>query len=76
MGDFYELFYKDAIEVSKLLEITLTHRGKSQGEPIPAAGVPHHSAQSYIAKIRFRRVIAICEQRETPQLVKAQLNVK
>ena len=51
MGDFYELFYQDAIEVSKLLEITLTHRGKSQGEPIPMAGVPHHSAQNYIAKL-------------------------
>lgn len=63
MGDFYELFYKDAIEVSKLLEITLTHRGKSQGEPIPMAGVPHHSAQSYIAKLLdLGESIAICEQ--------------
>ena len=40
MGDFYELFYNDAIEVSKLISITLTHRGKSAGEPIPMAGVP------------------------------------
>ncbi len=63
MGDFYELFFDDAVKASKLLDITLTARGKSDGEPIPMAGVPHHSAEQYIAKlIKQNRSVAICEQ--------------
>jgi len=63
MGDFYELFYDDAQKAARLLGITLTARGQSGGKPIPMAGVPFHSAESYIAKlIRQGLSIAICEQ--------------
>ncbi len=63
MGDFYELFYDDARRAAKLLDITLTQRGKSAGEPIPMAGVPYHAAEGYLAKlIRLGESVAICEQ--------------
>ena len=63
MGDFYELFFDDAIKAAELLEITLTARGKSNGDPIPMAGVPYHAAEGYIAKIVKRGLsVAICEQ--------------
>ena len=48
MGDFYELFFEDAKQAAELLDITLTARGKSAGEPIPMAGVPYHAAESYL----------------------------
>lgn len=71
MGDFYELFFEDAIKVSNLLDITLTARGQSAGKPIPMAGVPHHAAESYIAKlVRLGETIAICEQIGDPELSK------
>lgn len=67
MGDFYELFYEDAVHASKLLDIALTHRGKSAGEPIPMAGVPVHSLDNYLAQlIRAGEIVAICEQMELP----------
>ena len=63
MGDFYELFYDDAKEAARLLDITLTARGKSAGEPIPMAGVPFHAAEGYLAKlVEQGRTVAICEQ--------------
>jgi len=63
MGDFYELFYGDAERAAKLLDITLTKRGKSAGMPIPMAGVPYHAAESYLAKlVRLGESVAICEQ--------------
>src|SRR5690606_11154370 len=63
MGDFYELFYDDARRISKLLDIALTKRGQSAGEPIPMAGVPWHSAETYLARlVRLGESIAICEQ--------------
>ena len=63
MGDFYELFFNDAIKAAELLEITLTARGKSNGDPIPMAGVPYHAAEGYIAKIVKKGLsVAICEQ--------------
>ena len=63
MGDFYELFYDDARRAARLLDITLTARGKSGGEPIPMAGVPFHAAESYLAKlVRQGESVAICEQ--------------
>jgi DNA mismatch repair protein MutS len=63
MGDFYELFYDDAERASRLLDITLTARGQSAGQPIPMAGVPYHSAENYIARlVRRGESIAICEQ--------------
>jgi DNA mismatch repair protein MutS len=51
MGDFYELFYDDAKRAARLLDITLTARGQSAGQPIPMAGVPFHSVESYLAKL-------------------------
>ncbi len=63
MGDFYELFYEDAKEASNLLDLTLTQRGQSAGEPIPMCGVPHHAAEGYLAKlVRLGRSVAIAEQ--------------
>jgi len=63
MGDFYELFYDDAKKASQLMDITLTARGKSGGNPIPMAGIPYHSAEGYLAKlVKLGESIAICEQ--------------
>lgn len=63
MGDFYELFFDDAIKIAKLLDITLTARGQSAGQPIPMAGVPHHAAENYIARlVRLGETVVICEQ--------------
>lgn len=63
MGDFYELFYDDAKRAAELLDITLTSRGNSAGAPIPMAGVPAHSADSYLAKLLERgECVVICEQ--------------
>jgi DNA mismatch repair protein MutS len=63
MGDFYELFFDDAEKAAKLLDITLTRRGTSAGEPIRMAGVPYHSAEQYLAKlIRLGESVVICEQ--------------
>src|SRR5687768_3149727 len=63
MGDFYELFFDDAEKAAKLLDITLTRRGASAGEPIKMAGVPYHSAEQYLAKlIRLGESVVICEQ--------------
>lgn len=63
MGDFYELFYDDAKRAARLLDITLTARGQSAGQPIPMAGVPFHSVEGYLAKlVRRGESVAICEQ--------------
>lgn len=63
MGDFYELFYEDAVVAAPILDITLTARGKSAGEPIPMAGVPYHAAESYLAKlVKAGHAVAIAEQ--------------
>jgi DNA mismatch repair protein MutS len=63
MGDFYELFYDDARKANRLLDITLTSRGNSGGEPVAMAGVPVHSVEGYLAKlIRMGEAVAICEQ--------------
>jgi DNA mismatch repair protein MutS len=67
LGDFYELFYEDAVTAARELEITLTARNKEKGRPIPMCGVPYHSAENYIARLTqkgFR--VAICEQMEAP----------
>ena len=77
MGDFYELFYDDAKRVSKLLDITLTSRGKSAGEPIPMAGLPYHAAEGYLAKlVRKGESIAICEQVGDPATSKGPVERK
>ena len=63
MGDFYELFFDDAKKASQLLEVTLTARGKANGNPIPMCGVPFHAAEGYLAKLVKQGVsVAICEQ--------------
>jgi len=63
MGDFYELFYDDAERAARLLDITLTRRGESAGEPIKMAGVPHHSVEQYLARlVKLGESVAICEQ--------------
>lgn len=71
LGDFYEMFYEDAIEASKILEITLTGKDCGQKERAPMCGVPYHSAQNYIAKlIKNGKKVAICEQVEDPKAAK------
>ena len=63
MGDFYELFFDDAKRAARLLDITLTARGQSGGQPIPMAGVPYHSAENYLSRlVRRGESVAICEQ--------------
>jgi DNA mismatch repair protein MutS len=67
LGDFYELFYDDAVVASRILQITLTARNKEKGQPVPMCGVPYHAAENYIAKlIRAGHKVAICEQMEEP----------
>ena len=63
MGDFYELFYDDARKAARLLDITLTQRGSSAGQPIPMAGVPAHAYEGYLARlVALGESVAICEQ--------------
>lgn len=63
MGDFYELFFEDAKAGARLLDITLTQRGSSNGEPIPMAGIPYHAAEGYLARlVKAGLSVAICEQ--------------
>jgi DNA mismatch repair protein MutS len=67
LGDFYELFYDDAIVASRILQITLTARNKEKGQAVPMCGVPYHAAENYIARlIRAGHKVAICEQMEQP----------
>lgn len=73
MGDFYELFGDDAVVAARLLEITLTSRDKGKANPMPMAGVPHHSAQSYIQRLlKAGKKVAICEQFEDPNAAPAK----
>jgi len=77
MGDFYEVFYGDAELASRLLDITLTQRGKSGGEPIPMAGVPFHSVDQYLAKlVKLGRSVAIAEQIGDPATSKGPVERK
>ena len=67
LGDFYELFYDDAVVASRVLQITLTARNKEKGQAVPMCGVPYHAAENYIARlIRAGHKVAICEQMEVP----------
>ena len=67
LGDFYELFFEDAVLASRVLQITLTSRNKEKGDPVPMCGVPYHAAENYIARlIRAGHKVAICEQMEEP----------
>ena len=71
LGDFYEMFYEDAITASKVLGLTLTKRNKEKGVDIPLAGIPHHSSSQYISKlVNEGYKVAICEQMEDPKEAK------
>lgn len=71
MGDFYEVFFEDAEKTARLLNITLTHRGKLGETPIPMAGIPHHAASTYIDRLTgLGEKVAICEQIQDPKEAK------
>jgi DNA mismatch repair protein MutS len=75
MGDFYELFFDDAVRASKMLDITLTQRGASAGEPVRMAGVPFHSIEQYLAKlVKLGESVAICEQIGDPATSKGPVD--
>ncbi|GAA4408086.1 DNA mismatch repair protein MutS [Advenella faeciporci] len=77
MGDFYEMFYDDAIKTARLLNLTLTKRGTSNGEPIPMAGVPMHAMEQYLARlVAMGESVAICEQIGDPAASKGPVERK
>jgi len=77
MGDFYELFHDDAVRAAKLLDITLTQRGSSNGTPIKMAGVPYHAAEQYLARlVKMGESVAICEQIGDPATSKGPVERK
>ena len=77
MGDFYELFFDDAVRAAKLMDITLTQRGASAGEPIKMAGVPFHAVEQYLAKlVKLGESVAICEQIGDPATSKGPVERK
>lgn len=77
MGDFYEMFYDDAIKTARLLNLTLTKRGTSNGEPIPMAGVPMHAMEQYLARlVAMGESVAICEQVGDPAASKGPVERK
>src|SRR3954447_19062087 len=77
MGDFYELFHGDAERASKLLDITLTTRGQSAGQPIRMAGVPFHAVEQYLAKlVKLGESVVICEQVGDPATSKGPVERK
>lgn len=77
MGDFYELFYDDAKKAAQLMDVTLTARGKSGGNPIPMAGIPYHAAEGYLAKlVKLGVSVAICEQVGDPATSKGPVERK
>jgi DNA mismatch repair protein MutS len=71
LGDFYEMFYEDAVYVARALDLTLTTRDKGKEDPVPMCGIPHHAARSYLAKLtELGHRVALCEQLEDPRAVK------
>jgi DNA mismatch repair protein MutS len=77
MGDFYELFHEDAVRASRLLDITLTQRGASNGQPIKMAGFPFHSAEPYLARlVKLGESVVICEQIGDPATSKGPVERK
>ena len=77
LGDFYELFYQDAVVAARVLQITLTARHKETGKPVPMCGVPYHSAETYIARLlRAGHRVAVCEQMEDPSKLKGRKLVR
>ncbi len=74
LGDFYEMFYEDAVYVARALSLTLTTRDKGKEDPVPMCGVPHHSARGYIARLtELGHRVAVCEQLEDPKLTKGMV---
>jgi DNA mismatch repair protein MutS len=74
LGDFYEMFYEDAVYVARALSLTLTSRDKGKEDPVPMCGVPHHSARGYIQKLtELGHRVALCEQLEDPRMVKGMV---
>ncbi|ESP93627.1 DNA mismatch repair protein MutS [Pseudoalteromonas luteoviolacea] len=77
MGDFYELFFDDAVRAAQLLDISQTHRGKAGGNPIPMAGVPYHAVENYLARlVQMGESVAICEQVGDPATSKGPVERK
>ena len=77
VGDFYEMFYDDAVYASKVLDIALTSRDKNKADQVPLCGIPYHAASSYIAKLlKSRHKVALCEQTEDAKLVKDKRPVR
>jgi len=71
LGDFYEMFFEDAVVGARLLDLTLTTRDKGKDDAIPMCGVPHHAVRGYVAKLTdFGRTVVMCEQTEDPKLAK------
>src|SRR5688572_23793869 len=71
LGDFYEMFFEDAVLAARLLDLTLTSRDKGKDDAVPMCGVPHHAARGYIAKLtELGHKVVMCEQVEDPKLAK------
>jgi DNA mismatch repair protein MutS len=71
LGDFYEMFYEDAVYVARTLDLTLTTRDKGKEDPVPMCGIPHHAARTYLTKLtELGHRVALCEQLEDPRTVK------
>jgi DNA mismatch repair protein MutS len=71
LGDFYEMFYEDAVYVARTLSLTLTTRDKGKEDPVPMCGIPHHAARGYVARLtELGHRVALCEQLEDPRLTK------
>jgi len=77
MGDFYELFFDDAEKAARLLDITLTTRGQSAGQPIKMAGVPYHAVEQYLGKlVRLGESVVICEQSASRSAIRRRARVR
>ena len=71
LGDFYEMFYEDAVFAARVLDLTLTTRDKGKEDPVPMCGVPHHAVRTYLAKLtELGHRVALCEQLEDPRAVR------
>jgi DNA mismatch repair protein MutS len=71
LGDFYEMFYEDAVYVARVLDLTLTTRDKGKEDPVPMCGVPHHAVRSYLGKLtELGHRVALCEQLEDPKVAR------
>jgi len=74
LGDFYEMFYEDAVYVARVLSLTLTSRDKGKEDPVPMCGVPHHAARGYVQRLtELGHRVALCEQLEDPKLTKGMV---